>query len=150
MLGLPSGKKLMNDIDKNKQIIQNFIQVVWNGRDLSALKDFWAEDCVNHAMSGTNNRGLEALHSYHDSFFDDFFSAFPDIQIEIVQQVAEGDRIATYIISKGTHRGAFYGIPPTGKSVSTSVIRIDRVQAGKIVEHWSVSDAAGLVQQIQN
>jgi steroid delta-isomerase-like uncharacterized protein len=140
----------MNEPDRNKQIIQNFIQIVWNDRDLSALKDFWAEDCVNHAMPGTDNRGLNALRIYHDSFFDDFFAAFPDIQIEIVQQVAEGDRIATYITSQGTHRGAFYGIPPTGKSISTSVIRIDWVRDGKIAEHWSVSDAAGLMQQIQS
>jgi steroid delta-isomerase-like uncharacterized protein len=140
----------MSDNDKNKQIIQNFVQVVWNDRDLSALKDFWAEDCVNHAMPGLENRGLNALRIYHDSFFDDFFSAFPDIQIEIVQQVAEGDRIATYITSQGTHSGAFYGILPTGKSISTSVIRIDRFQDGKIAEHWSVSDAAGLMQQIQS
>ncbi|OKH53932.1 hypothetical protein NIES2101_09310 [Calothrix sp. HK-06] len=140
----------MSDIDKNKQVIQNFIQVVWNGRDLSALKDFWAEDCVNHAMPGTDNRGLNALRIYHDSFFDDFFSAFPDIQIEIMQQVAEGDLIATYITSQGTHSGSFYGIPPTGKHISTSVIRIDRVQDRKITEHWSVSDAAGLMQQIQS
>jgi steroid delta-isomerase-like uncharacterized protein len=140
----------MNDIDKNKQIVQNFVRVVWNGRNLMALKDFWTEDCVNHAMPGTDNRGLSALRIYHDSFFDDFFSAFPDIQIEIVQQLAEGDRIATYITSQGIHSGAFYGIPPTGKHISTSVIRIDRIQAGKIAEHWSVSDTASLMQQIQS
>jgi steroid delta-isomerase-like uncharacterized protein len=140
----------MSNTDRNKQIVQNFIQVVWNGRDLSALKDFWAEDCVNHAMPGTDNRGLNALRIYHDSFFDDFFSAFPDIQIEIVQQVGEGDRIATYITSQGTHDGQFYGVPPTGKHISTSVIRIDRVRDDKIIEHWSVSDAAGLMQQIQS
>jgi steroid delta-isomerase-like uncharacterized protein len=140
----------MNEPDKNKQIIRKFIQVVWNDRNLSALKDFWAEDCVNHAMPGTDNRGLNALRIYHDSFFDDFFSAFPDIQIEIVQQVAEGDRIATYIISQGTHSGTFYGVLPTGKTISTSVIRIDRVRDGKIAEHWSVSDAAGLMQQLQS
>ena len=139
----------MTDADQNKQIIQNFIQVVWNGQNLNALKDFWTEDCINHAMPGSENRGLDALRVYHDSFFDDFFSAFPDIQIEIMQQVAEGDRVATYIISKGKHSGAFYGVPPTGKSISTSVIRIDRIQDGKIAEHWSVSDAAGLMQQLQ-
>jgi steroid delta-isomerase-like uncharacterized protein len=139
----------MNDPDKNKQIVQNFIQVVWSDRNLSALKEFWAEDCVNHAMPGTDNRGLNALRAYHDSFFDDFFAAFPDIQIKIMQQVAEGDRIATYITSQGTHSGAFYGILPTGKSISTSAIRIDRIQDGKITEHWSVSDAVGLMQQIQ-
>jgi steroid delta-isomerase-like uncharacterized protein len=140
----------MTDSDKDKQVIQNFIQVVWNGRNLNALKDFWTEDCINHAMQGSDNRGLDALRVYHDSFFDDFFFAFPDIQIEIVQQVAEDNRVVTYIISKGKHSGIFYGIPPTGKSISTSVIRIDRIQGDKIAEHWSVSDAAGLMQQLQS
>jgi steroid delta-isomerase-like uncharacterized protein len=140
----------MNDTDKNKQIIQKFVRVVWNGRDLTALKDFWTEDCVNHAMPGTDNRGLNALRIYHDSFFGDFFFAFPNSQIEIVQQIAEGDRVVSYITSTGTHSGVFYGIPPTGKNISTSVIRIDRIQDGKIAEHWSVSDAAGLMQQIQS
>lgn len=82
---------------------------------------------------------ITALRVYHESFFANF-SAFTNIQIEIVQQVAEGDRVATYITTQGKHSGVFYGMPPTGKNISTSVIRIDRVQDGKIVEHWSVSD----------
>jgi steroid delta-isomerase-like uncharacterized protein len=140
----------MNDTDKNKQMIQKFVQVVWNGRDLAALKDFWTEDCVNHAMPGTDNLGLNALRIYHDWFFGDFFFAFPNSQIEIVQQIAEGDRVVSYITSTGTHSGVFYGIPPTGKNISTSVIRIDRIQDGKIAEHWSISDAAGLMHQLQS
>jgi steroid delta-isomerase-like uncharacterized protein len=139
----------MSDMNQNKQVIQDFIQVVWNGRDLTALPDFWSTDCINHAMPGSDNIGLAALRAYHDSFFDDFFDAFPDIKILITQQIAEADRVATYITSQGTHSGSFYGIPATGKSISTSVIRIDRVQDGKIIEHWSVSDAGSLMQQIQ-
>jgi predicted ester cyclase len=139
----------MTDLDRNKQIVQNFVRVVWNGQNLDALKDFWTEDCINHAMPGTNNRGLEVLRVYHESFFADF-SAFTNIQIEIVQQVAEADRVATYITTQGKHSGLFYGIPPTGKSISTSVIRIDRFQNEKIIEHWSVSDAASLMQQLQS
>jgi steroid delta-isomerase-like uncharacterized protein len=139
----------MGDINQNKQVIQDFMQVVWNGRDLTALQDFWSEDCVNHAMPEADNRGLVALRAYHDSFFEDFFAAFPDIKIVITQQIAEGDRVATYITSQGTHSGSFYGVPATGKTILTSVIRIDRVQNGKIIEHWSVSDAGSLMQQIQ-
>jgi predicted ester cyclase len=67
-----------------------------------------------------------------------------------MQQVAENDRVVSYITSHGKHSGSFYGISPTGRSISTSVIRIDRVQDGKIAEHWSVSDAAGLIQQLQS
>jgi predicted ester cyclase len=143
----------MTDIEqktnKNKQIIQNFVQVVWNGKNLAALKDFWSEDCINHEMPSTSNCGIDALRIYHESFFKDFFAAFPDIQIKIMQQIAEGDRVVSYITSQGTHSGTFYGISPTGKSILTSVIRIDRVQGDKICEHWSVSDAASLIQQLQ-
>jgi predicted ester cyclase len=96
-----------------------------------------------------DNRGLVALRAYHDSFFDGFFTAFPDIKLDIIQQIAEGDRVTSYIISQGAHSGSFYGVAATGKSISTSVIRIDRIQDGKITEHWSVSDAGSLMQQIQ-
>ena len=139
----------MTNLDQNKQIIQNFVQVVWEGQNLDGLKDFWTEDCVNHAMPGADNQGLAMLRAYHESFFTVFFSAFSNLQFEIVQQVAEADRVVTYISTQGTHSGAFYGIPPTGKRISTSVMRIDRIRDSKISEHWSVSDAAGLVQQIQ-
>jgi steroid delta-isomerase-like uncharacterized protein len=139
----------MINTDKNKQIIHDLIQVVWNSQNLTALKDFWTEDCVNHAMPGTDNRGLDALQVYHQSFFTDF-SAFSNVQIEIMQQVAEGDRVVTYITLRGKHSGSFFGIPPTGKNISMSAIRIDRMQDGKIAEHWSVGNMAGLMQQLQS
>lgn len=139
----------MAETERNKQIVRNFVQVVWDGQNLKALEDFWTEDCVNHALPGVDNHGLDALRRYHESFFADF-SAFSNIQIEIEQQVAEGDRVATYITTTGKHSGTFYGVSPTGKSISTSVIRIDRVRDGRIAEHWSVSDTAALMQQLQS
>lgn len=138
----------MSDTNTNKQINQNFIQVVWKDRNLTALKDFWTEDCLNYAIPDKNNRGIEATKIYHESFFADL-SAFCNVQIEILQQIAEGDRVVTYIRSQGEHSRIFLGISPTGKRISLSAIRLDRIQDEKIAEHWSVSDAASLVQQLQ-
>lgn len=139
----------MNNADENKQIIQKSIQVVWREQNLSALKDFWTEDCLNHAMPMADNRGLNALKTYHESLLTNF-AVFSNMQIEILQQIAEGDRVVTYMQSQGKHTGTFCEIPPTGKSILMSVIRIDRIQDGKIAEHWSVSDAGDLIQQLQN
>ncbi|MGL5834160.1 MAG: ester cyclase, partial [Waterburya sp.] len=141
--------EIMNNANQNKQIVQKLIQLVWEEHNLKALKDFWTEDCINHAMPRKDNQGLNALQVYHESLFTDF-SAFSNIQIKILQQIAEGDRVVTYMQSRGEHTGTFFQIPPTGKSVSISVIRIDRIQDGKIAEHWSVSDAGSLIQQLQN
>jgi predicted ester cyclase len=138
----------MNDIDRNKQVIRKYIQVVWQEGNLNALPNFWTEDCINHATP-TADRGLDRLRIYHESFLRDF-SAFSDIQIDIQQQVAEGDRVVSYLTTRGRHSGTFFGISPTDKTVVTSVIRIDRLESQKIAEHWSVSDAASLIQQLQS
>ena len=138
----------MADSATNGEIVREFIEAVWVGRDLATLATFWTEDCVNYAMPGPDNRGLAALRAYHAQFFADF-SAFSHVRIEIIQQVAEGDRVVTQLITRGEQSGEFYGLPPAGKEVSLSTIRIDRLQGGKIAEHWSVADLSGLMQQLQ-
>ncbi|MEL7316385.1 MAG: ester cyclase, partial [Cyanobacteria bacterium J06559_3] len=133
---------------EKKQNKRNFIQVVCREQNLAAVSDYWTADCINYAMPEPNNYGLKALRTYHESFFSEF-SAFSNIQIEILQQVAEGDRVVTYTSTQGEHSGTFHGIPPTGKQIAIFTIRIDRMQDGKIAEHWSVSDASRLIQQLQ-
>ncbi len=96
----------------------------------------------------TNNRGLETLYAYHEQFLT-ALSALTDIQIEIIQQVAEADRVVTQMTTRANHTGTFLGYAPTGKTVALDSIRIDRLEAGKIAEHWSVADMAGLMQQLR-
>ena len=40
------------------------------------------------------------------------------------------------------------GIAPTGKQVNFSVIHIDRLENGKIIEHWGQGDVKALMQQV--
>jgi predicted ester cyclase len=135
----------MSDLNSNKQLVKDFIDKVWHDQNLTALADFWTADCINHAMPGTDNQGIALLTAYHQPFF----AAFANLQVEIIQQIAENDRVMTYMLSEADHRGDFFGIPPTGKHISTVAIRIDRIQNGKIAEHWSVSDISSLIQQLQ-
>ena len=114
----------------------------------SALSEFWTEDCVNHATPGPDNRGLDALSAYHTQFMA-AFSAFSNVRLEIVQQVAEGARVVTHVVAHGRHSGPVLEVAPTGRDIVMPAIRIDRIWDGKIAEHWSVSDLAGLMQQIQ-
>ena len=75
-------------------------------------------------------------------------SAFPDLNATIEDMVAEGDKVAIRITWKGTQKGDFMGVPPTGKSVSFGVMDIVRVAEGKCVEHWGETDFMGLMQQL--
>jgi predicted ester cyclase len=56
--------------------------------------------------------------------------------------------VVTRWTARGTHKGVFRGIPPTGKHAMTTGISITRVASGRFVEGWTVFDALGLLQQL--
>jgi predicted ester cyclase len=62
--------------------------------------------------------------------------------------MAEGDKVATRKTFHGTHQGEFMGILPTGQQVSMGLIDIVRIADGRVVEHWSMGDNLGMMQQL--
>ena len=75
-------------------------------------------------------------------------AAMPDFSQEIVDMVAEGDRVVVRAVSRGTHQGEMMGIPPTGKKVQIDEIHIVRIEDGKMTEHWGLVDQAALMAQL--
>lgn len=63
--------------------------------------------------------------------------------------LAEDDKVVTRGTFTGTHRGEYLDIPPTGKQVTISVVHIDRLRDGKVIEHWGLSDALSMMQQFR-
>lgn len=77
-----------------------------------------------------------------------YFSAFPDIRLTVEDMVAEGDKVAARYIARGTHRGEFMGIPPTGRQIETSEMMIAHVVNGKTVMLWVCPDNLTMFQQL--
>jgi predicted ester cyclase len=77
-----------------------------------------------------------------------FRSAFPDSYFTVEDMMAEGDKVATRKTFHGSHQGEFMGIPPTGRQVSMGLIDIVRISDERVVEHWSMGDNLGLMQQL--
>jgi predicted ester cyclase len=77
-----------------------------------------------------------------------FRTAFPDIQITLEEELAEGDKVSTRGYFTGTHTGDFQGIPATGKQVKVEYIDIWRVANGQLVENWVQMDQLGMMQQL--
>jgi len=84
------------------------------------------------------------LHSYHEGILSTL-EAVSDVRLEIIQQIAEGDRVATHLRTTARHTAAFLSLPPSGAEVRLASIRIDRLQGGKIAEHWAIADTANLM-----
>jgi steroid delta-isomerase-like uncharacterized protein len=75
-------------------------------------------------------------------------SSLPDLRHEIVEMVAEGDKVAVRLNVTGTHKGELQGIPPTGKKVSFSAMDFITLMDGKVAEEWMNADTMKLMQQI--
>lgn len=74
--------------------------------------------------------------------------AFPDLRYEIEDMVIGLDAVAVRTTLGGTHRGDFFGLAPTGKSVRVSQITIEHFRDGKIIRHHRVTDELSLQRQL--
>ena len=73
---------------------------------------------------------------------------FPDIQWTLEEMIAEGDKVAARFTMRGTHRGSFFGVPPTGKPIVVQAMNFYRLSGGKFVEERGQPDLLALLQQI--
>lgn len=132
--------------EANKELIRRYIQAIDDNDsdDWSVLDDYIAEDFEAH------NPPLPGVSLDRDGMkqaAEVFRQATPG-RHEIPMQVAEGDLVVSRIVGRGRHAGELLGIPATNKDVETDGIAIHRVREGKIVEYWSVTDIARVLQQV--
>ncbi|SRR5579885_2812279 len=130
-------------IEENKSVVRQFFATFGSPSSVDALL---TPSYVHHdpALPPEMQHGREA----YKQVVAMFNSAFPDLQTTVEDLIAEGDMVAARWTWRGTHRGAFQGIPPTGKLVGGPGLSIHRLADGKIVEGWFSFDALGLMQQL--
>ena len=74
--------------------------------------------------------------------------AFPDLEMTIEQQIAEGPWVATRVTYRGTHTGEFAGVPATGRRIEYAGTAMDRLENGKVVEMWHTVNMHLVMRQI--
>jgi steroid delta-isomerase-like uncharacterized protein len=130
--------------EENKALASGWADI-WNQRNLDLVEEIYAPDYVNHDLTMPEDvRGIGAVRE----FYSRYQSAFPDAEITIEDQVAEGDKVVTRWTGRGTHKGELMGVPPSGNRVEVAGITISRIEGGKVAEEWDSYDALGLMQQI--
>lgn len=134
----------MSSVQNLKELYREYVEVVWNQKNLAALDTYLSPDFMDHTAPPGTPPGLEGTRQ----LFAMLQAAFPDYQTTIELQVAEGDLLVSRLIERGTQRGVLFGIPPTGRLITLTSTRIVRVRDGKMCEHWGNSDELGLMQQL--
>ena len=127
-----------------REVVRRFVDEYQTGADERAFDELMHPQFVDHERPPGIAPGPEGVRQQ----FDGFRAAFPDLRAVILDQVAEGDKVTTRKVLRGTHRGPFMGIEPTGREVEIRVIDIVRVADGRIAEHWACVDRLGVLAQL--
>ncbi len=130
--------------EKNKAAVLRFNTEFIEQGNMNSFKELVSDTVINHAAPAGTPSGPESM----THFLSLLRTGFPDIKVEILDQIAEGDKVTTRKILNGTHKGEFFGIPATEKKVNIHVIDIIRLKDGKYVDHWGISNLSDVMTQL--
>lgn len=130
-------------IDQNKATVIQFYKA-FDNRNIEQALALLAPNFVAHIAGVNEPLDSEGFRQFGLAFY----LAFTDGQHSFDEVIVEGNKVVTCGRFTAMHLGEFQGIPPTGKQIKLSIMHIDRVEDGKIVEHWGQGDALGLMQQL--
>lgn len=117
----------------------------WNAHDADAVAAVFAEDALVREVGMPEMRGREAVRLRATALL----AAFPDLRLERIELLIDGDRHADRWVLSGTHKGELFGIAPTGRSIRIEGATFTRLDAhGLVIEDVHFSDPAGLMAQL--
>lgn len=131
----------------NKEIVQRFNHACLAGGDAEVFDEIFHPDFVNHTTIPGMGSGIDSM---RNAIFNLLHAGLSDIRVEIDDQLAEGDKVATRKRILARHTGALAGVPATGREVEISVYDIVRVKDGRYIEHWGLNTLPLVIQSLKS
>ncbi len=132
------------DEAKNAETLKTITSALENKKEadfLAAINDNVEYDDMTQPaqMKGKNDA---------KKFFKEMTTGFPDAKHNVANTWSVGEYVISEDNMTGTHKGSFFGIPATKKTVSTKGLGIFQMKDGKMVKGWNYSNGADFMQQI--
>jgi len=131
-------------LEENKARERRFAEEIVNKGNMAVAPELVAEDFVELDPFPGQAQGRQGL----VDVITMMRTAFPDLQWTVEELVAEGEKVASYNVWRGTHQGVFLGIPPTGKRVTVPSMVFDCYVDGKLKESRILMNLMSLMQQL--
>ena len=116
------------------------------------------KDVVRRLVTDVFNAGrLEVLNELYDpslagrarAWIGPFLASFSDLEMDIVNMVAEGDTVAARFVCSGTHTGEWLGHPPTGRRFRrVPEVYFFEFNDGRISRAWGLEDTYRRLRQL--
>jgi predicted ester cyclase len=124
---------MASEHERNKAVVRRLVAEVLSGGRMDVVDELYATDQAEEAKA----------------WIAPFLKSFPDTQMEIIDLIAEGDRVAARFTCSGTHTGEWLGHAATGRRFELiDEAAIYRFRDGRIVESWGVEDTLGRLEQL--
>lgn len=127
--------------EENKDLVRRS----WATSNTDVLDEAYSPDAVWH-LPDQDIQGVENFKQYLTSYLN----AFPDLNVTVEDEIAEGEKVVNRFTLRGTHQGETedYG-SSTGRQIEIKGMTISRIEGGKIVEEWQAYDNLSMVQQLE-
>jgi predicted ester cyclase len=132
----------------NVQIAEKWIQAV-NEHDFGAWEQMRAPGYLWEGPGLPIPAGADA----EVVFMKGAYEAFPDVHVEIIQTIAQGDLVVINGVMTGTHDGPMpmpdgHAIPATGRKWSSPFSETLEFKDGKVVRRSIYTDVLGRMVQL--
>lgn len=127
----------------NKDIVRAFVDA-WNTKDLDRFDALMSESCELNVAGRT----ISCCPAATRAIAEHWLAGFPDYRFELLDLIAEDDKVVARMPFSGTQTGPVLDLEATGRRVHVSEIVIFRIADGKIVEAWEEYDELGLRRQL--
>jgi predicted ester cyclase len=117
----------------NKAVVRRLIDEVLNAGQMNVIDELYAP-----ALAPRAKRWIAP-----------FRASFPDMQMTVIDLIAEGDTVVGHFTCSATHTGEWRGHAPTGRRFeAVDEVYIFRFQEGRIVHAWGIEDTLGRLEQL--
>ena len=120
-------------MERNKAVVRRLVDEVMNTGRLDSIAELFSPNLVAEA----------------ERWIAPFRSSFPDMRMDIVDLIAEGDKVVGRFACSGTHLGEWRGHTPTGRRFeAVDEVYFFELSEGRIVDAWGVEDTFGRMEQL--
>jgi predicted ester cyclase len=127
--------------------LHRWFEEVWHKGSEEAIDEMLAEDGVGYGLPTENGEPIRGPKEFKP-FFRNFREAFPNINVEIVETVSEGDKICAVCHVTGALEGASLGVTPAKQPVDFTGIIVVKLRDGKIIEAWNEFNFMTMYRQL--
>jgi len=121
-------------IEGNKAVARRLVDEVMNAGSVDAVGELFSPALAPEAAA----------------WITPFRASFPDMRMDVLDLIAEGDKVVGRFACSGTHLGEWRGYAPTGRRFEA----VDEVYIfgfsgdGRIADAWGLEDTLGRMEQL--